>query len=115
MKCPECYSPEHRVLSTRTRECGIIDRSRKCSSCGHRFKTSELPPGAYGYAKSDIAKWERRQIGEHNTKIRSRKKLQQVLISERKNGKKAKELADRFGLSVHMVWYYTKPSNANRQ
>lgn len=42
MRCPDCDSPENRVVDTRTSRGGrAVRRRRECSSCGTRFTTYE--------------------------------------------------------------------------
>lgn len=109
MKCPKCYSLELEVLSTRAQDSGIVVRRRQCSECKHRFSTYELPPTAYSYAKSDIQKWVRRQTGEWKTLVRQRTKIARQMCELKLKGHTCAELAKRFGLSVHMAYYYTSP------
>jgi len=43
MTCPNCNSENIYVVETRSRdEDGIIRRRRKCSDCGHTFRTYEV-------------------------------------------------------------------------
>ena len=42
MRCPECDSPENRVVDTRTSRGGrAVRRRRECTACGERFTTYE--------------------------------------------------------------------------
>jgi len=42
MRCPQCDSPENRVVDTRTSRGGrAVRRRRECSGCGTRFTTYE--------------------------------------------------------------------------
>lgn len=113
MKCPRCHSMTHRVLETRRKDSGIVMRRRACSDCDLRFTTHELPPGAFSYARSDISKWEQRQVGEYKTLVARRRKLAQQLRNMRKSGLSAQAIADKLPehnkLSVHMIYYYTSP------
>ncbi len=109
MKCPKCHAPDSSVLSTRTADTGIISRRRACGDCGHRFTTRELPPGAFSYAKSDIAKWEQRQTGEWKTLVAGRQKIAKQMCELRAKGVTCNDIAIKFGQSVHMTYYYTAP------
>lgn len=109
MKCPKCYALETRVISTRTADNSIVSRRRSCPDCGHRFTTLELPPAAASYAKSDLKKWHARQTGEWKTKVAQRRKIAQQMCQLKAQGTTCEKLAVRFGLSVHMAYYYTSP------
>ena len=39
--CPECGCTKHSVKQT-FRRGGRLERRRKCTNCGHRFKTTEM-------------------------------------------------------------------------
>lgn len=109
MKCPNCYAIETRVLSTRTADSGVVSRRRACPDCGHRFTTLELPPSAVSYARSDLDKWETRQIGEWKTKVLQRRKIAKLMCELKTRGVTCEKLAERFEMSVHMAYYYTSP------
>jgi transcriptional repressor NrdR len=44
MRCPDCHSPDTRVLDKRdTADAATTRRRRVCAGCGHRFTTYERP------------------------------------------------------------------------
>lgn len=49
MKCSTCGNGDHRVLRTLEEESAIV-RMRECLSCGHRWKTSEVPVEVFARA-----------------------------------------------------------------
>lgn len=44
MKCPECHTEGSRVTATRNHG-AVIERRRRCASCGHSWRTFEEPAG----------------------------------------------------------------------
>lgn len=114
MKCPKCYGLELEVLSTRDQDSGIIARRRQCKECRHRFTTHELPPAAYRYARFDINRWIERQTGDWNTLVRQRVKVARQMCELKLRGKTAAQLAEQFGMSVHMAHYYTSPKSMKK-
>jgi hypothetical protein len=109
VKCPVCFNPESKIIETRPQENNLVKRRHECTDCGHRFSTYELPPAAYNFVRYDIKRWSDRQVGEWNTKIRQRAKMARRMCELKLAGATAAQLAEQFGLSVHMAHYYTSP------
>lgn len=115
MKCPQCFCVASRVKDTRTLESGIIQRRRRCVDCGTSYNTWELPPGAVSFVRYALTqRWEKRQTGPYKSMLRSRQILAARMRRWRSNGDTVKQIAERTGMSTHMVYYYTAPSKGKR-
>lgn len=55
MKCPNCYSSDTRVQSTREGQFGLIRRRRECFDCHHRFNGYEMSEKALRSVRAILA------------------------------------------------------------
>ena len=108
MRCPSCLHEETRVLSTRTRDSGIVARRHSCQDCGHRFTTYELPPEAVTNMRYDITRWEKRRAELEQTRVPIERMIKKM-CEARSKGETCNDISARFGQSVHMTYYYTRP------
>lgn len=107
MRCQNCGHDRLKVLETRQTSGGQITRRRvECEACGHRDATYELPAPAFRSARYDVDRWLQRQANVGH--LRERQALKQRMLAERLSGASCRELAKRYGLSVHMARYYTR-------
>lgn len=113
MKCPACLSQSTRVLETREKQSGIIARRHECKECGHRFTTLELPANAVSNLRWDITRWEKRSAQQEKSRIAADHQIK-TLCKARSEGVTCADLAIQHGISVHMVYYFTRPANMKR-
>lgn len=109
IECPECGEVENvRVLETRTRDSGIVDRRHECGRCGARFKSIQLPPKAMKYAglAGSIRRFEK--FLAYVESIKLKEETRQEMMAMRLAGKPCREIAERFEISLGMARKYTQ-------
>lgn len=109
VECPECGEVERvRVLETRTRDSGIVDRRHECGRCGARFKSLQLPPKSLTSPSLQGAIRRYEKLLDHAASVKMKDETRNQMMAMRLAGTRCQEIARIFGVSVHMARYYTR-------
>lgn len=96
MKCPGCGMIDHDCKVTDSRPFkNTIKRSRKCSICGHRWKTYEVTESDYYY---DFCNQSNKRINQRWSENEIK-----TLIALKESGKTNQDIADLLGRKKNSV------------